>query len=54
MDGISQTLKEERIKIPQLLMPEVFDEEPSNLKTNTALQMRDAGWSLGRYKEENG
>lgn len=44
MDGKSQIQQEERIKILQSLMPEVFDVESANLRTNTALhQMRDAG-----------
>lgn len=41
MDGKSQTPQEERIKILQSLMPEVFDEDSIQLKTDTALQMRE-------------
>lgn len=42
MDGKSQTPQQERIKILQSLMPEVFDKDFDRLKTNTAPRMRDA------------
>ena len=37
MDGKSQTPQEERIKILQSLMPEVFDEDSSQLKNRYSL-----------------
>ena len=37
MDGKSQTPQEERIKMLQSLMPEVFDEDDSQLKNRYSL-----------------
>lgn len=44
MDGKSQTPQEERIKILQSLMPEVFDEDSIQLKNRYSLaNERDRG-----------
>lgn len=54
MDGKSQTPQEERIKILQSLMPEVFDEDSIQLKNRYCLaNERDRGQSLGRYEYED-
>lgn len=54
MDGKSQTPQEERIKILQSLMPEVFDEDDSQLKNRYCLaNERDRGESLGRYEDDD-
>lgn len=37
MDGKSQTLQEERIKILQLLMPEAFDEDDDQIQNRYCL-----------------
>ena len=37
MDGKSQTLQEERIKILQLLMPEAFDEDDDQIQNRNSL-----------------
>ena len=50
MDGYSQTPKEERIKILQLVMPEIFDEGKIDQEKLCAVLDEDVNFADERYR----